>query len=144
MLEFTLFVHSWLSNSLCRQLVPTAHPLIALQPKAKPRTSGERDAGEKKQTSTTEPPFMDSTCLSHYPCVFLLSGFDFLWKVLVSSGNICFNCLSKSKSKMLHTKNDKQLPGSSYAQGRNPLLNLQFLLPYKKIPLGTTPSHTFT
>ena len=190
--RFCFLVHSWLSNSLCRQLVPTAHPLSVLcccrflfaqscpplcdpmdcsppgysvygilqtripECVAMPFSRGSSQPRDQTRVSysaggffTTEPPGKPLTAVlpsgktqdiqgkrcrgkekksqgywatDYRQCLplslslcFSVEKFWFSMEGVMSSRNICFICLPKRKTEMLHTKNDKQLPASSYA-----------------------------
>ena len=204
--RFCFLVHAWLSNSLCRQLVPTAHPLSVLccchflfaqscpplcdpmdcsppgsvygilqtiipecvampfsrgssQPRdqtlsptvqedslalshlgspwphfcqvEKPRTSRERDAGgRKKNHRATEPLIIDSVCLSHSPCVFLLRNFDSLWKVWCLQGTFVLSACPREKLKCCIQRMINNYLLLPMLREKIPLLNLQFLLHY--------------
>ena len=66
----------------------------------KTRTSGERDAGGGKENHrATEPPIIGSVCLSYYPCICLLSNFDFLWKVWCLQGTFVLSVCPREKLK---------------------------------------------
>ena len=82
----------------------------------KPRTSGERDAGgrEKKSQGYWATDYRQCLPLS-LSLHFSVEKFWFSMEGVMSSRNICFICLTKRKTEMLHTKNHKQLPASSYA-----------------------------
>ena len=61
---------------------------------------GKEMQGEgKKNHRATEPLIIDSACLSHYPCIFLLRNFDFLWKVWCLQGTFVLSVWPREKLK---------------------------------------------
>ena len=201
--RFCFLVHSWLCGPLCRQLVPTAHPLSALcccrslcpplcdpmdcsppgssvygilqtripecvampfsrgssqrrdqtcvsysaggffttEPPGKPLTAllpsgkaqdirGKRCRGKEKNHRATEPLIIDSVCLSHYPCVFLLRNFDSLWKVWCLQGTFVLSVCPREKLKCCIQRMLNNYLVLPMLREKIPLLHLQFLLHY--------------
>ena len=97
----------------------------------KPRTSRERDAGgRKKNHRATEPLIIDSVCLSHSPCVFLLRNFDSLWKVWCLQGTFVLSACPREKLKCCIQRMINNYLLLPMLREKIPLLNLQFLLHY--------------
>lgn len=82
--------HSWWATKCSLQWLTVWQ---RFRPRESPSTSGGEKYSEKNIST-----FTGRVCISHQPCVFLLSSFDFLHKVLMSLGNIRFICLADGKS----------------------------------------------